>query len=671
METDELDPDQRVAVIEREICAELGIRAVGLAEPKDFCLSTRLEKATTAADFGVPDLVAWETGTFGFSGALRRVQAHRATVLDELLPLMKRTEDPEHRLNLLGVAISIALLHQPGSRDHAAAYNRALEAAGHAQLLLYLKGTHQPDELQYLAARLATELNWASFAPTLGSPTNYMRSLLGGAPIPAVDWESIQGAVEEAVIDAGRRLAVGVLRIVELPPRVARTVYDSQNRVVSTWIGTSDTPASGWWSPTNNTGPNNVQLMTQLTANLYDADSNLIQTITYPGPTATSGVMATPRITQNCYDWRNELVATKEGVLTDGTPNGTTFVVDDTSAEENDGVSRPITYYTYDNLGETTGTYVFDGSGVAITSTDGVPNQPDGSRLRSQTLSYYDTRGQLYQTSQYSVNQSTGAVAPLADAATTNTFYDPDGNVIESVDPMGNATQFIYDGAGRKTEEIDANPEDGSASGPTTFYTYDDDGNVLTVKDPNGNVTTSAYDAIGRLTSVAQPVPGVSESAPVTYYTYDVAGNLASVEDPDGNTTDYTYDALGRKLAVTLPDPDGPGLEPAPVISYTYDGDNHVVSEDDAGETTSYQYDIFGNVVQTTMPAPGGSVTTPVTSATYDNVGEVLTLIDAMSQVTTYGYNVLGQQTLVVSPNPGGGATTPSTTTTYDALGAY
>src|SRR5262249_39758910 len=48
---------------------------------------------------------------------------------------------------------------------------------------------------------------------------------------------------------------------------IYRTVYDGLSRVVSTWVGTNDTPLSGEWSPTNNTGTSNME---QLTADVYD-----------------------------------------------------------------------------------------------------------------------------------------------------------------------------------------------------------------------------------------------------------------------------------------------------------------------------------------------------------------------------------------------------------------
>jgi hypothetical protein len=105
---------------------------------------------------------------------------------------------------------------------------------------------------------------------------------------------------------------------------INRTVFDGQGRVISTWVGTNDTPASGTWSPSNNTAPAN---MVQVSADAYDADSNLTQETDYPGGGAA------PRVTQNFYDWRDRLVATKSGV----------------QATEDTVTHRPILYYDYDN----------------------------------------------------------------------------------------------------------------------------------------------------------------------------------------------------------------------------------------------------------------------------------------------------------------------------------
>src|SRR5260370_294845 len=129
---------------------------------------------------------------------------------------------------------------------------------------------------------------------------------------------------------------------------IDRAVYDTLGRVASTWIGTNDTPTSGLWSPTNNNGTAN---MVEQTSNVYDGggvgDSLLTQTTSYPGGTAAN------RVTNNYYDWRDRLVASKDGV----------------QATEDTTTHRPITFNTFDNLDEVTQTQQYDGDGVTITSS--------------------------------------------------------------------------------------------------------------------------------------------------------------------------------------------------------------------------------------------------------------------------------------------------------------
>src|SRR5207245_2218879 len=112
---------------------------------------------------------------------------------------------------------------------------------------------------------------------------------------------------------------------------------------------------------------------------------------------------------------------------------------------------RPIWYTVFDNLGEATTVQHYDGDGVTITSTNGVPNAPASSLLREQTVGAYDEQGRAYQTTVYDVNQSTGAVS--STGLTTNTYYDHRGDVIETSNPGGDVDKSQYDGAGRVIEQ--------------------------------------------------------------------------------------------------------------------------------------------------------------------------------------------------------------------------
>jgi hypothetical protein len=155
---------------------------------------------------------------------------------------------------------------------------------------------------------------------------------------------------------------------------IDRTVYDSEGRPVSTWEGTNDTPTSGLWSPTNNTGSAN---MVQLTALVYDGggvgDGNLTQETAYPGGSAAA------RVSQFFFDWRDRLVAEKDGV----------------QQSEDSTTHRPIFYYDLDNLGEVTAVSQYNGDGVSLgdANGDGVPDKPAANLLRAYQVTAYDDQG--------------------------------------------------------------------------------------------------------------------------------------------------------------------------------------------------------------------------------------------------------------------------------------
>ncbi|MFM8933018.1 MAG: hypothetical protein ACKOS8_14215, partial [Gemmataceae bacterium] len=198
---------------------------------------------------------------------------------------------------------------------------------------------------------------------------------------------------------------------------ITRTVLDDLNRVSSVWVGLDDTPTSGTWSPTNTTGTDLVKI----SENEYDGggvgDSNLTKVTQIPGGSAAN------RVTQNFFDWRNRVVATKTGVET----------------SEATDTNRLISYLDYDNVNRVTTTRLYDGDTVSITSTSGVPNAPTSSLLRAKSETQFDERGQVFKTLTYSVDPSTGSVS--SSALTTQSWFDPRGLVIKQSSPGGIVTK--------------------------------------------------------------------------------------------------------------------------------------------------------------------------------------------------------------------------------------
>jgi RHS repeat-associated protein len=452
----------------------------------------------------------------------------------------------------------------------------------------------------------------------------------------------------------------GRLNRVQAPTgTVTRTDYDGLSRVVGVWVGTTDAN------------------LVQVTANQYDGggagDGNLTQTTQFPGGTAT------PRVTQNFFDWRDRLVASKAGV----------------QASEDNTTHRPITYTVYDNLGEATTQDQYDGDQITIVDqnpADGIPEPPPSNRLRAHTLNSYDDRGRVFQTLVYSVNQSNGQVS--SNGLMTNNFYDHRGNLIERSNPGGHVTKLRYDGADRRVASYTTDGATGAGwaaantvAGDTvleqTETLYDADGNALLTTnrqrfhdatatgalgdpntDPKARVSyvASYYDFANRTVANVNlgtnggsgytwtsTMPARADTALVTSYVYNAAGWVQDTIDPRGIDTRTLYDALQR-TAVTI-------------AAYT-DG----VPTPTTNQTTDFTYDGDGNVLRqrATDVQPGGAVTTEATRYVYGV--SAASSFHVIPPSTLYSNDLLAE---VVYP-PGGSGKQPQAefeSYGYDALG--
>jgi RHS repeat-associated protein len=441
------------------------------------------------------------------------------------------------------------------------------------------------------------------------------------------------------------------------------TDYDGLDRAIDEKVGTSDA---------------NLVMTAQYQ---YDkgviGDGNLTQETDYPGGSAPA------RVTQYFYDWRDRLVALKQGV----------------QASENDGTHRPILYYQLDNLGHVLTNQRYDGDGVTITSTNGVPIPPSASLLRAQTTKEYDEQGRVYQTNVYSVDQSSGTVS--ANSLTTNTWYGHRGDLIKTSAPGGLVTKSLTDGAGRVTVVYqtdgagDSTWNDASSVVNNnvlneTDTQYDADGNPILVIDKQrfdnetatgalGNPTTSPkardyytasyFDSANRLTDQVDvgtnggtpytrpsSVPADSPTVLVTHRAYNPAGLVQSVTDPRGIVTQNSYDLLGRTTQ-TVQDytGGGPSNSSDQTTQYTYDGDGHVLTMTallpGSSETTQYTYGVTTAtsglnsndlLASATYPSNGQNDTE---SYTYNALGEGTGYTDRNGTTHSYLFDVLGRQT--------------------------
>ncbi len=461
---------------------------------------------------------------------------------------------------------------------------------------------------------------------------------------------------------------------------VTRTERDGFGRVTSEWVGTDDAPTSGFWSVTNLAGTD----MVKVAEYEYDAggvgDGNLTKATAYPG------LGAAPRVTQTWYDWRDRPVAVKEGV----------------EATEAADVNRPITYTGYDNLGEVLTTERYDGDGVTVTATAGVPDRPAAGLLRAKVSADYDELGRAFRQTMHSVDPGTGAVA--ANALTSNTWFDLRGQAVKAAAPGGVVQKTRYDGAGRAVT-VSTTDGGGDAGWADAFTVtgdivleqaeaqYDGAGRVVlsttrqrfhdeAATGALGTPTTGVkarvsyagvyYDPAGR--PVAQvdvgtnggaawtrpaAAPARSDTALVSSTVYDAAGRPWKVTDPRGLEGRTEYDLLGRTTKT---------------IGNYADG----VPSDGDDKTTEYGYGPAGMTSLTARLTGGGGQTTGWVYGVTPAGGSALTSNDAVgatrwpdpttgsasaSEQDSVAVNALGQTVTATDRN----GTTHALA--YDALG--
>ena len=188
-----------------------------------------------------------------------------------------------------------------------------------------------------------------------------------------------------------------------------------------------------------------------------------------------------------------------------------------------------------------------------------------------QKESYSDAYGNLIKVTEYN----------NGNAYNANYEYDVAGNLIKTIDHLGNDTVMTYDSLGRKLAMDDPDMGDWK-------YRYDDNGNLILQTDAKGQAITFAYDSLNRLTQKNTPDGVVS-------YSYDqgenAIGRLSRVDYGSGST-EFFYDELGREIKV-IKRIDGADY----AIERAYDAMDRVKTlKYPDGETLTYIYDTSGAI---------------------------------------------------------------------------
>lgn len=193
--------------------------------------------------------------------------------------------------------------------------------------------------------------------------------------------------------------------------------------------------------------------------------------------------------------------------------------------------------------------------------------------------------------------------------------------------------------------------------GAQTSYGYDANGNLTSVTDPLSGVSSTPRNTDGTVASSAMPAqptnpttysytdhqltsvtPPTGNSLGGSSSTYDGFGRLWTSTPPAGMTTTLGYDRLDRVLTESHSDS-------SPTITYVYGPGGTLTSRADATGTTSYSYDAANRPLSKTTPA--GAV-----SYTWDRAGNMLTATDPAG-TTTYHYDKVNRLDQVTEPVTG------------------
>jgi len=251
-------------------------------------------------------------------------------------------------------------------------------------------------------------------------------------------------------------------------------------------------------------------------------------------------------------------------------------------------------------------------------------------------------------------------IRPAADTKDGWTWrvYDHSDRVIETIDAMGGAVTYAYDGASRlvgttayataltstQIASLKATPPTSvqlptadAAHDRTTRSFYDKDGLLVASLDAVGVLTQFVYDTAGnkvRETVSAAPVPAQTRAS----------GTLADMQAAVGSSssdarTDFVYDRQGRLRYEIAAD----GAATGHPREYVYDGTGKLIrTVDYAGSIALGSASVADVVAALSAAGLSASSLNRISRSVYDSAGQLAFSIDGEGATTAYTYDSLG-----------------------------
>ena len=431
--------------------------------------------------------------------------------------------------------------------------------------------------------------------------------------------------------------------------------------------------------------------------NEYDADGRLIAHIDAKGK----------RI-EYTHD-----IAGKVEIIKDRNGNSSLFVYDNAGnvIAETNAMSETI-LHEYNNiyletkrtdaLGNQT-SWSYDQQGNQLTETDPDGNTTTSSyNIKGEILSQIDPAGIVVINNQYSPDDNPflggGNLTKVSDAlghftefhwtvgqdADLNTvvvntgFTDAKGNRFNTspltsgvnnglngstTDLNGLKTETTYDNEARPlTKSQIITDEDGNEIARyTTTFEYNANGDVIKTTDTLGNINQTEYNALNKVSATIDTDgnrttyefddrgnPSKTTFADGTFETfeYNNQGNVIAITDRAGRVIKTVYDATDRVKEIIYPDNSPNDDSDNPRTTNTYDAVGRLIAVTDAlGNTTTSEFDSLGRRTKI-IDAMGNEI-----SYKYNSVGQKIQSTDALGRITKYEYNALGSLAKTIMPD--------------------